>query len=231
MGRHYDETVMPDELRRSYDVYDRIDSLGIDLGSFDEDVVSLAEPHPVKAFVPYAGAVLHESGLVYLSGQGGGQRPMDDASDPAIDAGRLGAQKAADDLIRRLHWTLSCGGEGDLNDVLYTVSALALVVSPGGGAFGKAPQVVNGFSYRWQSVFGGVFSDYAVDGVDPGGLSGMHARMAMGGADGASSIGADMVVAIPPPLAVEIIRRRGWYFPLPPGILHKIQAERSSDAS
>ena len=219
---------MPDELRRSYDVYDRIKELGIELGSYDEDVVSLAEPHPVKAFVPYAGAVIHDSGLVYLSGQGGGPQPMNDESETAIEAGRLGAQKAADDLIRRLHWALSCGGEGDLNDVLYTVSALALVASPGGGAFTKSPQVVNGFSYRWQSVLGGTFSDYAVNGVDPGGFSGLHARMAMGGADSGSSIGADMVVAIPPRLASDIIRSRGWYFPLPPGILARVRAERKA---
>lgn len=227
MSRYYDEAVMPDELRRTYDVYDRIRELGIDLGSFDEDVVSLAEPHPVKAFVPYAGAVIHDSGLVYLSGQAGGPYPMNDDED-VIEAGRLGAQQAADDLIRRLHWTLSCGGEGDLSDVLYTVNALALVASPGGGAFKKSPQVTNGFSYRWQSVFGGTFSDYAVKGVDPGGFSGLHARMAMGGADSGSSIGADMVVAIPQPLAVDIIASRGWYFPLPPGILERVRARRKA---
>ena len=42
MGKHYDESIIPSELRRDFDVYERIDELGIDVGSFDENVVSLA---------------------------------------------------------------------------------------------------------------------------------------------------------------------------------------------
>ncbi|MDA1188445.1 MAG: hypothetical protein O2854_02020, partial [Chloroflexi bacterium] len=168
MGKHYQEADIPDEMRRNFDVYDRIKELGIYLGSFDEDVTSLAD-------AAIAGAVIHESGLVYMSGTIGGQYPMND--DPErIEHGRQGAQYAADVLIRRLHWVLSCGGEGDLNDLLYTVKALAMVVSPGGGAFASAPLVAHGFSNRWQSVFGGGKSSYAQNGVDPGGFSGVHAR-------------------------------------------------------
>ena len=153
MSKFYDDALLPDELRRDFDVYDRIQELGIPLGSFDEDVVSLAG-------AGIAAAVVHESGLVYLSGTSAGTYPMNDDAE-RIEHGFQAAQDTADRLIRRLHWTLGCGGEGDLNDVLYTVKALGMVVSPGGGASGAAPAVTNGFSFRWHSVFGGPRSDYA----------------------------------------------------------------------
>lgn len=220
MGRHYDEAPIPDELRRDFDVYQRIDELGIALGSFEEDVTSLAG-------AGIAHAVTHESGLVYLSGIGGGTYPMND--DPArIEHGRAGARDAADVLIRRLHWALSCGGEGNLNDVLYTVKALGMVVSPGGGATSSGPPVTNGFSFRWHSVFGGPSGDYAQNGVDPGGFAGIHARSAIGGFDGRFSIEPEIIVAIPGPLAREIIANRGWLFPLPPAVhdrLHRAWTE------
>ena len=41
MGKHYDESQIPAELRRDFDVYDRTTELGIDLGTFEQDVVSL----------------------------------------------------------------------------------------------------------------------------------------------------------------------------------------------
>ena len=125
MGKHYDNAAIPDVLRREFDVYDRIAELGIDLGTFEENVTSLADS-------PIAHMVFHESGLVYLSGSSGGTYPMNDDED-RIAHGFEGAQEAADDQIRRLHWGLSAGGEGDLNDVLYTVKALGMVVTPGGG--------------------------------------------------------------------------------------------------
>ena len=220
MGKFYDEALLPDELRRDYDVYDRVRELGIPLGSFDEDVVSLEG-------AGIAAAVVQESGLVYLSGTSAGTYPMNDDSD-RIEHGFQAAQDTADSLIRRLHWTLSCGGEGDLNDVLYTVKALGMVVSPGGGASGAAPAVTNGFSFRWHSVFGGPRSDYAEDGIDPGGFAGIHARSAMGGFDGKFSIEPEIIVAIPPALAREIIMNRGWVFPLPPVTLEKVRAARNS---
>ena len=218
MGKFYDEALLPDELRRDYDVYDRIRELGIPLGSFDEDVVSLEG-------AGIAAAVVQESGLVYLSGTSAGTYPMNDDA-ARIEHGFQAAQDTADRLIRRLHWTLSCGGEGDLNDVLYTVKALGMVVSPGGGASGAAPAVTNGFSFRWHSVFGGPRSDYAEDGVDPGGFAGIHARSAMGGFDGKFSIEPEIIVAIPPALAREIIMNRGWVFPLPPVMLEKVRTAR-----
>ena len=220
MSKFYDEALLPDELRRSYDVYDRIRELGIPMGSFSEDVVSLEG-------AGIAGTVVHESGLVYLSGTTAGTYPMNDDED-RIAHGFKAAQEAADVLIRRLHWTLSCGGEGDLNDVLYTVKALGMVVSPGGGASGAAPFVTNGFSFRWHSVFGGPQSDYAEDGVDAGGFAGIHARSAMGGFDGKFSIEPEIIVAVPPALAREIILNRGWVFPLPPVMLDKVRSARSS---
>src|SRR5918992_6071671 len=168
MGKHYDAFPMPAELRRGFDVYDRIRELGLELGTWEENVKSLAGAN-------IAGAVIVESGLVYLSGIGTGTLPMSD--DPAtIKHGQEAGQEAADDHIRRLHWVLSCGGEGDLNDVLYTVKALGMVVSPGGGVFGGAPAVVNGYSLRWQALLCGGAGAYAKNGVDPGGFAGVHAR-------------------------------------------------------
>ena len=219
MSKFYDEALLPDELRRDYDVYDRISEIGIPLGSFDEDVVSLEG-------AGIAGAVVHESGLVYLSGTTGGTYPMNDDGE-RIEHGFQGAQDAADVLIRRLHWTLSCGGEGDLNDVLYTVKALGMVVSPGGGASSAAPAVTNGFSFRWHSVFGGPQSSYAENGVDAGGFAGIHARSALGGFDGRFSIEPEIIVAVPAALTREIITNRGWVFPLPPVMLEKVRAARS----
>ena len=55
MGKFYDESILPQEMRRNFDVYDRIERLGIPMGSFDEDVKSLAG-------AGIAGAVFHESG-------------------------------------------------------------------------------------------------------------------------------------------------------------------------
>lgn len=216
MSKYYDDAVIPDEMRRNFDVYERIDKLGIALGGFEEDVVSLAG-------AGIAGAVIQESGLVFLSGTTSGTYPMNDDA-ARIEHGREAAQRAADVHIRRLHWTLSCGGEGDLNDVLYTVKALGMVVSPGGGASSAAPAVTNGFSFRWHSVFGGGHSDYAINGVDPGGFSGVHARSAIGGFDGRFSIEPELIVAIPAALAQAIIRNRGWLFPLPPAMLNKVRA-------
>jgi len=219
VGRHYDEAAIPDELRRNFNVYDRIGELGLSLGSFENEVTSLAG-------AGIAGVVLHEGGLVYLSGTGGGTYPINDDPD-RIEHGKAGARDAADVLIRRLHWALSCGGEGDLNDVLYTVKALGMVVTPGGGATSAGPPVTNGFSFRWHSVFGGPSGDYAVNGIDPGGFAGIHARSAIGGFDGRFSIEPEIIVAVPASLAREIIANRGWVFPLPPVMLEKVTAARS----
>ena len=219
MSYYYDAALIPDEMRRQHDVYQRIRALGIDLGSFEEDVKSLEGG-------VYAGAVFHESGLVWLAGIPGGQMSMDEDTPELVEHGQKGAQDTADALIRRLHWALSCGGEGDLNDVLYLVKARGLTVTPGGGASPVGAKVANGGTARWHSVFGGGLSEFAVDGIDPIGFSGMHARTAIGGHDGGFSIVTDMVVAIPPALARDIIMARSWFFPLPPVYFEKILAAR-----
>ena len=90
MSRYYDESLLPDEMRRNFDVYDRIRELGLPLGTFDENVVSLAN-------AGIAGVVFQESGLVYLSGTSGGTYPMND-DDERIKHGIQGAQDAADVL-------------------------------------------------------------------------------------------------------------------------------------
>ena len=35
MGIFYDNSIIPDHLKRKFDVYDRINKLGMDLGTFD----------------------------------------------------------------------------------------------------------------------------------------------------------------------------------------------------
>jgi hypothetical protein len=218
MGSHYDNAVIPAELRRDFNVYDRIAELGIDLGTFEERVGSLKGRN-------ICSAVIHESGLVYLSGIGLGDHPMNDTPE-RVAHGQEAGQRCADHHIRALHWTLSCGGEGDLNDVLYTVKALGMVVSTD-VEFNSGPAVVNGYSYRWQSVFGGGTGDYADDGLDAGGYAGVHARSAIGGFTGRFSQEPEMIVAIPPLLAAEIITNRGWIFPLIPSMYEKVAAARS----
>jgi hypothetical protein len=217
MGKFYDQAAIPDELRRNYDVYDRIKQLGIELGTFEDNVRSLAGRN-------IAGAVVQESGLVYLSGVGTGKLPMKD--DPeTVKHGQEAGREAADHHVRTLHWALSCGGEGDLNDVLYTIKALGMVVSTDVD-FNSGPAVVNGYSGRWQSVFGGAIGEFAKDGIDPGGYAGVHARSAIGGFTGRFSQEPEMIVAIPSELARAIIKNRGWIFPLPPAMFEKVKQGR-----
>ena len=213
MGKHYDESVIPEELRRNFDVYDRIEDLALDLGSREEQVTSLQGRN-------ICSAVIHEGGTVYLSGIGIGDMQMTD--DPDVVAhGQAAGAKCAEHHIRTLHWTLSCGGEGDLNDVLYTMKGIGMVVSTD-VAFNSGPAVTNGFSKVWQDVFGGGIGKYAQDGIDLGGFSGVHARSAIGGFTGRFSIEPEMIVAIPPSLARDIIRNRGWIYPLIPAMYDKV---------
>ena len=217
MGKFYDNSVVPDELKRKFDVYDRIKDLDIDLGSFNSDVASLKG-------AGICGIIFHESGLVYLSGHGYGPGQMYDAPE-RIKEGYDAAQWIASSMIKRLHWGLTCGGEGgDLNDVIYTVKALGMVVSTDVD-FNGGPAVMNGFSEQWQSVFGGGKGHFAVDGEDES-YSGVHARSAIGGFTGRFSIEPEIIVAIPPELAQAIIKNRGWVFPLPPAMLDKVTANQ-----
>ncbi|HIL09811.1 MAG TPA: hypothetical protein EYG11_14005, partial [Candidatus Latescibacteria bacterium] len=123
MGSFYDNSILPQHLRRDFDVYDRIKKIDLDLGTFDQWM-----DRDLKG-ANICSATIHESGLVYLSGYGYGPGQMYD--DPErIKKGQDAAQFIADSMIGRLHWTLACGGEGgDLNDMLYTVKGLGMVVS------------------------------------------------------------------------------------------------------
>ena len=38
MSKYYDEAVLPPNMKRDFDVYERIERLGIDLGTFDQHV-------------------------------------------------------------------------------------------------------------------------------------------------------------------------------------------------
>jgi len=214
MGKFYDNSIIPDHLKRDFDVYDRINELKIEMGSFDEDVKDLKGAN-------ICGIIFHESGLVYLSGHGYGPGQMYDDPDRIKD-GQDAAEWVANSMIRRLHWGLTCGGEGgDLNDVLYTVKALGMVVSTD-VAFNGGPAVMNGFSQRWQTVFGGGAGEFAVNGEDQN-YSGVHARSAIGGFTGRFSIEPEIIVAIPPELSQAIIKNRGWVFPLPPSELARLK--------
>jgi hypothetical protein len=92
-------------------------------------------------------------------------------------------------------------------------------------AFNGGPAVMNGFSERWQSVFGGGTGEFATNGEDQN-YSGVHARSAIGGFTGRFSIEPEIIVAIPPELSRAIIQNRGWVFPLPPAMLEKVAAEQ-----
>jgi len=105
--------------------------------------------------------------------------------------------------------------------VLYTVKALGMVVSTD-VAFNGGPAVMNGFSQRWQTIFGGGAGQFAVNGEDQN-YSGVHARSAIGGFTGRFSIEPEIIVAIPPELAQAIIKNRGWVFPLPPSELARLK--------
>ncbi len=214
MTKFYDGEPMPAELRRKFDVYDRIKKAGINLGTFDEHIGSLKGRN-------IAGTVFHKSGITYLSGQGGGQYQMSD--DPErIKLGQQAGSDIADAMIARLHWALTCGKEGgDLNDLLYTVKALGMVVSTDVD-FKGGPAVVNGFSGRWQTVFGGAYGQFAKDGIDDS-YSGVHARSAIGGFTGRFSLEPEIIVAIPSALSEAIIANRGWVVPLPPVFFDKVK--------
>ena len=61
MGTFYDNSIIPERLRRDFDVYDRIRELELDLGTFDQWM-----GRDLKG-ANICSATFHESGLVYLS--------------------------------------------------------------------------------------------------------------------------------------------------------------------
>lgn len=186
--------------QRSFDVYERIGALGIDLGARGE---TISEPRGRRicslTFTP--------AGLVFTSGTGAGSGPVtNDAAD--VESGYQAGQQAGFNHLRALHWGLD--PFGTLNDIWYCVKVLGMVNSHGGGAFSQSPRVVDGYSKVFHDVFGGPFSAWAEDGLDSS-LSGWHARSAVAGFDlpGHVRIEPEMIVQIDPELALKIIRERG----------------------
>jgi hypothetical protein len=49
-----------------------------------------------------------------------------------------------------------------------------------------------------------------------------------GGRHAADTFEAEIIVAIPPALARDIMRQRGWLFPLPPAMLDKVKTRRQA---
>jgi len=115
---------MPPALRRRYDVYTRIRELGIDLWEADQDLTWLAGCNIALIVFTLPGLTIF--------GAAKGTGPLTD-EDAWVGGGQEAGAVGAKQQIRWLHWALTCGDEGaDLNDVLSTVKALGLVVSPGG---------------------------------------------------------------------------------------------------
>jgi hypothetical protein len=189
-----------DGWKRDFDVYERIDKLGIDLKTKEE---VLPDPKGRRicmlTFTP--------SGLVFTSGTGGGSGPVTN-DDGDVEDGYVAGRDAGINHIRVLHWGLD--PEGTLNDIWYCVKCIGMVNSAGGGAFSKSPRVVDGYTKIFHDIFGGPLSDSASDGMDAS-LSGWHARSAVAGFDlpGHCRIEPEMIVQIDPDLAVKIIKSRG----------------------
>ena len=94
MGKYYKNSIIPNHLRRNFNVYERIKKLNIDLGNEKDWVTDLKN-------APIASVVFHESGTTYLSGLGLGPGQMYD--DPKrIKIGQNFGQKIADSMIVRL---------------------------------------------------------------------------------------------------------------------------------
>ena len=186
--------------KRDFDVYERVKKIGIDLGK-REDAIASPKGRRICSMT------ITPSGLVFLSGTGGGSGPVTN-DDGDVEKGYEAGREAGANHIKSLHWGLD--PEGTLNDVWYCVKCLGMVNSAGGGAFSKSPQVVDGYTTVFHDVFGGPMSQFAEDGMDAS-MSGWHARSAVAGFDlpGHCKIEPEMIVQIDPELALKIIKERG----------------------
>jgi len=185
---------------RDFDVYDRIEKLGLDLGQKEE---VLSSPKGARI----CRLTLTPSGLVFTSGVGAGKGAVtnDDAS---VSDGNAAGREAGIRHVRALHWAFD--PFGNLNDVWYCVKCIGMVSSVGGGGFTRSPEVVDGYTKLFHDIFGGPLSEFAEEGSD-GSLSGWHARSAVAGYDlpGGSTIEPEMIFQIDPGLAAKIIREKG----------------------
>lgn len=185
---------------RDFDVYERLEKLGIGLGTKQD---AIPAPHGRRicmlTFTP--------SGLLFTSGTGGGSGAVTN-DDADVEAGYQAGREAGIKHLRVLHWGLD--PFGTLNDVWYCVKCIGMVNSAGGGAFSKSPRVVDGYTKVFHDVFGGPLSEFAEDGADAS-LSGWHTRSAVAGFDlpGHCRIEPEMIFQIDPDLALRIIRERG----------------------
>ena len=55
MGKFYKNSIIPEKLRRNFDVYERINQLGINLGKYEENVSNIT-----KAGLPIASIVFQK---------------------------------------------------------------------------------------------------------------------------------------------------------------------------
>ncbi|NKB65688.1 MAG: hypothetical protein GKR89_01385 [Candidatus Latescibacteria bacterium] len=186
--------------QRNFDVYDRLQHLGADLGA-KENTISDPKGRRICSLTFTPG------GLVFTSGTGGGSGAVTN-DDGDVEVGYEAGREAGFNHIRSLHWGLD--PFGTLNDIWYCVKCIGMVNSHGGGAFSKSPRVVDGYSKVFHDVFGGPLSEWAEDGLDQS-LSGWHTRSAVAGFDlpGHVRIEPEMIVQIDPDLALRIIRERG----------------------
>lgn len=186
--------------KRSFDVYQRIRDLGVDLGTREQSI-----PPPKGRRI--CSLTFTPSGLVFTSGTGGGTGPVTN-DDADVEKGYAAGREAGVHHLASLHWGLD--PFGTLNDIWYCVKCIGMVNSAGGGAFSKSPRVVDGYTKLFHDVFGGPLSQYAQDGMDES-MSGWHTRSAVAGFDlpGHCRIEPEMIVQIDPDLALRIIRERG----------------------
>ena len=54
MSKFYKNSIIPEKLKRNFDVYERINQLGINLGKYEENVSNIT-----KAGLPIASVVFH----------------------------------------------------------------------------------------------------------------------------------------------------------------------------
>jgi len=186
--------------KRDFDVYDRIEKLGIDLGKKEEVL-------PPSTGARLCRLTFTPSGLVFTSGAASGKGAVTD-DDTSISEAKAAGREAAIGHLRALHWALE--PFGNLNDVWYCVKAIGMVNSQGGGVLTRSSEVVDGYTELFHDIFGGPLSEFAKDGSDSS-LSGWHARSAVGGYDlpRACTIEPEMIFQIDPGLAVKIVREKG----------------------